>query len=153
MYNLKTNALLQIYEKKLDHIYINYYLHYCFEKLAECFIEKRNLVIKGLKIKKHVVLQESLSLVNNGLRELDDSLSNLMNLRAINCRHNKLKNAGIPYGLFLLDDLSVVVSQISFFYFTNIVYFHVECLVNLFLIIEMNLRLQLQMNILFVIGK
>lgn len=51
---------------------------------------------------------ESLSLVRNDLRDIHPDVCQLSNLRFLNCRDNKLKNAGVPQELFDLDDLSVV---------------------------------------------
>jgi len=51
---------------------------------------------------------ESLSLVRNNLRDIHPDVCQLSNLRFLNCRDNKLKNAGVPQELFHLDDLSVV---------------------------------------------
>ena len=56
------------------------------------------------------VIQEHLSLVKNDIKNLGVDLTNLPELRTINCRHNKLTDKGIPDKLFRLDDLSVVVS-------------------------------------------
>jgi len=51
---------------------------------------------------------EALSLVRNNLRDIHSDVCALPNLRILNCRENKLKNSGIPAGIFDLDDLSVV---------------------------------------------
>jgi len=51
---------------------------------------------------------ESLSLVRNNLRDIHPDVCQLSNLRFLNCRDNKLKNAGVPQELFSLDELSVV---------------------------------------------
>jgi len=51
-------------------------------------------------------------MVHNNLRDIHSDICSLPNLRILNCRHNKLKNDGVPPELFHLDDLSVVVSQV-----------------------------------------
>ena len=50
-------------------------------------------------------------MVRNSLRDLHSDVANLPNLRVLNVAHNKLKNSAIPEGLFMLEDLSVVVSS------------------------------------------
>ena len=58
-------------------------------------------------------LQEHLSLVRNNLRDIHDDVTQLGNLRVLNARHNKLKNSGVPGGVFHLGDLTVVVRIVS----------------------------------------
>ena len=48
--------------------------------------------------------------MGNNLNELDEDLTKLENLRVLNARHNRLKNSGIPNGIFKLEDLTVIVS-------------------------------------------
>ena len=56
-----------------------------------------------------VTCQEHLSLTHNNLRILHGDVTELPNLRMLNCRDNKLSNNGLPENLFTLDDLSVLV--------------------------------------------
>lgn len=49
-------------------------------------------------------------MVNNSLRDIHTDVCQMPNLRILNCRHNRLKNDGIPSDIFQLDDLSVLVS-------------------------------------------
>ncbi|XP_029850864.2 protein flightless-1 [Ixodes scapularis] len=51
---------------------------------------------------------ESLSLVRNSLVTLHGEVPTLPCLRSLNCRHNRLKNSGVPPEIFDLEDLSVV---------------------------------------------
>lgn len=51
---------------------------------------------------------ETLSLVRNNLVTLHGEVPALPCLRSLNCRHNRLKNSGIPPQVFDLEDLSVV---------------------------------------------
>ncbi|ELU16604.1 hypothetical protein CAPTEDRAFT_151582 [Capitella teleta] len=51
---------------------------------------------------------EHLSMVRNNLRDIHPDVTELSNLRILNCRHNKLKSNGVPAQLFVLDDLSVL---------------------------------------------
>ncbi|XP_023218624.1 protein flightless-1-like [Centruroides sculpturatus] len=53
-------------------------------------------------------LQETLSLVRNNLVTIHGEVSTLPCLRYFNCRHNKLKNCGIPSDIFDLEDLAVI---------------------------------------------
>ena len=48
-------------------------------------------------------------MTHNNLRLLHSDLTELPNLRMLNCRDNKLSNSGLPENLFSLDDLSVLV--------------------------------------------
>ncbi|KAH9365346.1 hypothetical protein HPB48_017478 [Haemaphysalis longicornis] len=52
--------------------------------------------------------QETLSLVRNNLVTLHGEVPALPCLRSLNCRHNRLKNSGVPPQIFDLEDLSVV---------------------------------------------
>lgn len=52
--------------------------------------------------------------MDNGLRDLHEDVTNLENLRVLNARRNKLKNSGIPGGVFQLGDLTVVVRLILY---------------------------------------
>ncbi|CAG2160446.1 unnamed protein product [Oppiella nova] len=51
---------------------------------------------------------ESLSLVRNNLVTLHGELASLPCLRYLSCRHNRIKNCGIPPELFHLDELLVL---------------------------------------------
>ncbi|XP_077526880.1 FLII actin remodeling protein isoform X2 [Haemaphysalis longicornis] len=51
---------------------------------------------------------ETLSLVRNNLVTLHGEVPALPCLRSLNCRHNRLKNSGVPPQIFDLEDLSVV---------------------------------------------
>ncbi|KAH8037300.1 hypothetical protein HPB51_009855 [Rhipicephalus microplus] len=51
---------------------------------------------------------ETLSLVRNNLVTLHGEVPQLPCLRSLNCRHNRLKNSGIPPDIFDLEDLFVV---------------------------------------------
>ncbi|XP_065310343.2 protein flightless-1 isoform X2 [Dermacentor albipictus] len=51
---------------------------------------------------------ETLSLVRNNLVTLHGEVPQLPCLRSLNCRHNRLKNSGIPPDVFDLEDLFVV---------------------------------------------
>lgn len=53
--------------------------------------------------------QEHFSLIRNNIVDLGEDIVNLTSLRTLNCRYNKLVDAGIPGGVFSLEDLSVVV--------------------------------------------
>lgn len=55
-------------------------------------------------------------MVGNNLEELDEKISTFGNLRVLNARQNQLTNAGIPNGIFKLEDLTVVV-KINYFSF------------------------------------
>ena len=54
--------------------------------------------------------QEDITLVRNSLESLGNDLPQLPSLHMVNCRYNKLTDAGIPKELFALNDLSIVVS-------------------------------------------
>ena len=54
--------------------------------------------------------QEDITLVRNHLESLGNDLPQLPSLHMVNCRYNKLTDAGIPKQLFALSDLSIVVS-------------------------------------------
>ena len=64
-------------------------------------------------------LQEHLSLVHNNVRGIPEEVAKLPNLRVVNCRHNRIKNSGIPADLFGHDDLSVLVGLIILFIIIN----------------------------------
>ena len=51
---------------------------------------------------------ETLSLVRNNLVTLHGELASLAGLRYLNCRHNNIKNCGIPSEIFHLDELLVL---------------------------------------------
>ncbi|KAK7111739.1 protein flightless-1 homolog [Littorina saxatilis] len=51
---------------------------------------------------------EDLTLVRNQLQSLGNELANLPSLHMVNCRYNKLTDAGVPKKLFGLQDLSIV---------------------------------------------
>ncbi len=51
---------------------------------------------------------ETLSLVRNNLVTLHGELSSLPCLRYLNCRHNNIKNCGIPSEILRLDELLVL---------------------------------------------
>lgn len=48
--------------------------------------------------------------MHNDLQSLGNDLPNLLSLHMVNCRYNKLTDAGVPSSLFALNDLSIVVS-------------------------------------------
>ncbi|XP_076458808.1 protein flightless-1 homolog isoform X1 [Babylonia areolata] len=51
---------------------------------------------------------EDLTLVHNSLQSLGKDLPQLPSLHMVNCRYNKLTDAGVPQQLFALSDLSIV---------------------------------------------
>ncbi|XP_025115858.1 LOW QUALITY PROTEIN: protein flightless-1 homolog [Pomacea canaliculata] len=51
---------------------------------------------------------EDLTLIHNNLESLGSELPTLPSLHMVNCRYNKLTDAGIPSMLFALKDLSIV---------------------------------------------
>ncbi|XP_064640268.1 protein flightless-1 homolog isoform X2 [Lineus longissimus] len=51
---------------------------------------------------------EHISMTYNNLNNIHGDLSTLQNLRALVCRHNKLKASSIPNDIFTLEDLAVV---------------------------------------------
>ena len=89
---------------------VDYAIHVQLEETVQrCSDKLRGLLSMQLAtIHCPLSLQEHLSMVRNNLRDLHGDVAQLPNLRALNCRHNKLRNASIPPGLFELDDLSVV---------------------------------------------
>ncbi|KAK7501988.1 hypothetical protein BaRGS_00006740 [Batillaria attramentaria] len=52
--------------------------------------------------------KEDLTVVRNSLESLGNDLPSLPSLHMVNCRYNKLIDAGIPKSLFALGDLSIV---------------------------------------------
>jgi hypothetical protein len=59
-------------------------------------------------------IQEHVSMTYNNLNNIHGDLSTLQNLRALVCRHNKLKTSSIPNDIFSLEDLAVVVCFAAF---------------------------------------
>ena len=53
------------------------------------------------------------------MRGIPEEVAKLPNLRVVNCRHNRIKNSGIPADLFGHDDLSVLVGLIILFIIIN----------------------------------
>ena len=49
-------------------------------------------------------------MVHNEVESLGENLPNLPALHSINCRYNKLTDAGVPKKIFTGNDLSIVVS-------------------------------------------
>jgi len=74
-----------------------------------------------------VLFQESLSLVRNNLRDIHQDVFEMSNLRVLICRHNKIKNAGVPSQLFHLEDLSVVVRLCNLFLFYLVLMLQMCC--------------------------